>query len=59
MTEKEGWAMPGNARKYHYFVDKKSLCDRYTFFGILQADDGEESPEDCKTCRKKLEKMKK
>lgn len=59
MTEKEGWALPMNTRKYHYFVGKKSLCGRWMFFGDLQPDDGEEGPDDCKACRRKLEKRKK
>jgi len=58
MTKNEGWAMPGNTKKYHYFVDKRSLCGSWMFLGELQADDGKEGPNDCKTCRRKLEKRK-
>jgi len=54
----EGWAKPLNTRKFHYFVDKRSLCDRYMYFGDLEADTGKESPDDCKSCRRKLDKRK-
>jgi len=58
MTEKEGWAMPLNAKKYHYFMEGMSLCARFMFIGTLEPDDGKESPDDCKACRRKLEKKK-
>lgn len=54
----EGWGKPQISRKFHYFVNRRSLCGRYMFWGDLQADTGEASPDDCKSCRKKLDKRK-
>ena len=50
----EGWALPtATARKYHYFVDGRSLCGGWAYLGsswficIAQTDK-------CKACARKL-----
>jgi hypothetical protein len=56
-TGAEGWAMPGNARKWHYYVDGRSLCGKWVILGgSLQADTGRTSSADCAGCRAKVEK---
>ena len=53
----EGWGFPGLARKAHYFVDSMSLCRRWGLYqGLLSADDGRPSPDDCVECRRELAK---
>lgn len=52
-----GWACPSNSRKFHYFVDARSLCLKWMFFGQLQSDDGTPNSNDCKDCRNRLTKM--
>lgn len=54
----EGWVIPPDDGRFHYFVDGKSLCGRYKYIGTLQADDWEDGPSDCKKCREKLKKRK-
>lgn len=51
---REGWAMPGNATRLHYFRDTRALCRRQMFTGHLDGDGGqvgrEAGPEDCRQC---------
>lgn len=53
----EGWGFPANSQKAHYFIDKKSLCNKWMFFGELEQgnDDG---PDNCTACKKILQKRK-
>ncbi|RLI41370.1 hypothetical protein DRO59_07110 [Candidatus Bathyarchaeota archaeon] len=54
---KEGWGFPLNSRKAHYFVNGRSLCGKWLFFGELeQGNDG--SPDNCAVCKKLLQKRK-
>lgn len=54
---KEGWAKPGRAMKFHYYVDTQSLCGDKTFFGKdLSEDEGITRLGDCKACAHKMEK---
>ena len=55
---KKGWGFPALSRKAHYFVDGKSLCARWAFFGDLDdtANGVKPSPDDCAACRKKYDK---
>ena len=56
---KEGWTWLINSRKWHYFVDCKSLCGKFmrlSNLGLEQGNDG--SPDNCMACRKALEKRK-
>lgn len=54
----EGWAwLFGCGEKWHYFVNQESLCGKYIKFtkgGLEQGNDN--SPDNCKACRKKLER---
>ena len=53
---KEGWAMPGLAKKFHYFRKSRSLCGRWMFSPLgLLPDDGK-GLDDCVACRRQLEK---
>lgn len=58
MSEKEteGWGWPPITRKAHYFVEGRSLCGNWGSLGMipLEPEDGKRSPDDCKTCTKKL-----
>jgi len=58
MSEKRGWIYLLNSRKYHYFVNSKSLCGRWMNFSkeFDGEDTGETEPrkDDCKACFKKL-----
>ncbi len=49
--ERRGWAWPVNAKKPHYFEGAVSLCRRWLFFGELQDDGNDDSPDSCKKCR--------
>lgn len=57
----EGWALAGNAGKFHYFRRTISLCGRlrYAGSGLLQ-DNGSEtlSTHDCPACFQRLRKEK-
>jgi len=57
---KEGWWRPGSSRKFHYFVDGRSLCSGWGFpdYNNLDADTGNKEPggEDCAACFRKLAK---
>jgi hypothetical protein len=54
---KNGWGWPQLSKKAHYFVDGRSLCSRWLFFG--EVDDvkaDSKGPDDCAACRKKYDK---
>ena len=56
---KEGWAHVNFSRKWHYFVDGRSLCRSYGVFPSVQLEQGnDESPDNCAICMKKLAKRK-
>ena len=62
MTErKEGWWMPGQSRRFHYFVDGMALCHGWMFpnYNDMSPDTGNEKkgPDDCAACFKKLVKL--
>lgn len=57
----EGWAMPVNSRKFHYFMGGRSLCSKMIFL----AEDldphepgGAKKQDDCAECFRRVEKMK-
>lgn len=54
---KQGWALPGSARKWHYFTDTCiSLCRKWMFGNTLAYDDSppKDNPqEECVTCTRK------
>jgi hypothetical protein len=55
---REGWNYLLNARKFHYFVDGRSLCKRYMLLASPEDMDKSErdSPDDCLKCRAALKK---
>ena len=54
MSEK-GWGYLSNSPKWHYFENGKSLCGKWLrLAGAPLQDDGHNSPDNCKACRKKL-----
>lgn len=56
MSNKEGWGLPSNSRKFHYFREAQSICGRWMFFGQELDDDKTELANECQSCRKKLNK---
>ncbi|MEM1268426.1 MAG: hypothetical protein AAGI08_00125 [Bacteroidota bacterium] len=58
-TEHKGWAGVVGGRKYHYFVDMRSLCGRYMFFGPSENldDSKHQHSENCATCKRKRNKL--
>lgn len=54
--KKEGWKWLSNSPKWHYFREGRSLCGKFMCFSMSDLEQGNnESPENCKACRKKLE----
>jgi hypothetical protein len=56
-----GWAWPGLAKKAHYFVDGRSLCNHWMLFSVPDPDQEiEDKPRriDCVTCWRKASKLK-
>lgn len=53
----EGWAWPPNCRKAHYFINNRSLCGKWSFFGRKMLDNGKDSSNDCKACSRKIKKL--
>lgn len=57
MPKGNGWHMPPNSRKYHYFENSMSLCGRYGFMTVQGARDyGNYDSGDCAKCVKDLKK---
>ena len=59
VENKEGWTWLSNSRKWHYFVDNRSLCGKFGLLSSPKLEQGNDtSPDNCMACRKKLEKPK-
>lgn len=56
-TKEQGWALPSNSRKWHFFVDSVSLCGKWMFLGTTFEKGNDCSPDNCPGCRRKREKM--
>jgi len=57
MKNKEGWTWLANSKKWHYFVEGRSLCGKFLLLQIPELEQGNDgSPDNCMACRKKLEK---
>ena len=52
----EGWGLPGLARKWHYFRERRSLCGRWVFSGKDLEQGNDDHPANCKQCREKRTK---
>lgn len=53
--QKEGWGFPWNSRKAHYFINGRSLCNRWLYTGALEQGN-DDSPDNCAICKRKLKK---
>ncbi len=56
--ENEGWVFLVNSKKAHYFRNGRSLCKKWGYMGNTFEKDEFESPDDCKDCRRRLNKEK-
>lgn len=57
MSNEKGWGFPLRSKKAHYFNNELvSLCGKWMFTGKLE-DDKHNSPDNCKICMKKREKL--
>ena len=60
--DRRGWGWPMDAKKAHYFIfasDRtwnSSLCGGWAYGGNLE-DSNDDSPDNCKECLKKLQKI--
>lgn len=46
-----GWQRPHGSRKWHYFVDGRSLCGKWVWFSPERlVNDINTGPDDCKAC---------
>ena len=56
---KQGWTWLINSPRWHYFVKGKSLCGRWMIISDANLEIGNDnSPDNCKACRKKLSELK-
>ena len=52
---KEGWAESYGSRKWHYFVDGRSLCRNFGLIGNELLKEGQDnSPDNCTACKREL-----
>ena len=59
METKEGWTWLTNSKKWHYFVDGRSLCGGFMVFANMQGElvqGNNDSSDNCASCKKKLQK---
>ncbi len=55
----EGWALSVDSRKYHYFVNRRSLCRRYDRDGFSRPEQGNDNRAiNCRACQAALAKRK-
>jgi len=54
-----GWTWLTNSTKWHYFNrDNKSMCGKFMLLRLPELEDGNnDSPDNCKACRKALEQF--
>jgi len=56
---REGWGWIRDTRKWHYFVDGRSLCGKWMGLGLGELEQGnDDSPDNCVACKKALSKRK-
>lgn len=55
---KAGWARPLNSRRHHFFKagEITSICGKWMLYSDNREPDTFESPDDCASCRKKINK---
>lgn len=57
---KQGWNYMVNSPKWHYFIEGRSLCDRWLGLGLSGFDDdplSDNHPSNCAVCAKKVAKL--
>ena len=62
MSMSEGWGKPTQSRKFHYFIEGRSLCRNWGWWaqhGPLDNDTGKTNTDDCAACARKMEKRRK
>jgi len=57
--EIQGWAMPFESRRFHFFVDGRSLCGRWGSFlmapeAFMPDAPNVDSDRDCKACARRV-----
>lgn len=54
----EGWKGFINSKKWHYIVDKESLCGKFMYLGQdkLLEQGNNDSPSNCAVCKRKLKR---
>ena len=50
VQEKPGWAKPRASKKFHYFKDGMSLCDKWMYFDEDVFPDKDDSADNCPEC---------
>ena len=51
----KGWGFPEPSRKFHYFVDGRSLCGKWGWLSSAGLEDTVNTgPDDCRVCARKL-----
>ena len=56
---KKGWGLPSQSRKWHYFMNGRSLCRKFGWFDRDPLEEGNDnSLDNCKDCKRRLEKIK-
>lgn len=59
MKKEEGWTWLVNSRKWHYFINGRSLCGKFLLLVVPELEQGnDDSPDNCVICRRELEKRK-
>lgn len=53
----KGWGKPGLAKKFHYFVNGRSLCGGWLYLNKDLSNESFNSPDDCKACARKREQI--
>lgn len=51
---RQGWGLPANSLKSHYFIDHRSLCRHWQFRGPLETLP-EPPPDACRECQRVLQ----
>lgn len=54
----EGWVGLLNTKKWHYFINGRSLCRKWMYLGTLYEQGNDNSPDNCAACKKKLKERK-
>ena len=53
---REGWGLPGQSNKYHYFIGSRSLCGKWGFYQGEVSSGHDNDPHNCVECKRRLSK---